>query len=364
MSAALTALGWNDAFERHFELHALQGLVPARVAVEHRNQYQVLAERGPLTAALAGKLRHASVERRDRPAVGDWVAVIPPPADGVATIQAVLPRISVFTRRLSGRDPGEQIIAANVDIVFIVSSLNSELNLRRVERYLTLAWESGARPIIVLSKADLVEDAEPLVREVESIAAGVPVVLTSARTGVGIERLRETLGGERTGAVLGSSGVGKSALINALAGFERQATGKVRERDDKGRHTTTRRELVLLPGGGLLIDTPGMRELALADAGHGLLSAFEDVDQLAQACDFRDCRHGSEPGCAVRLAVEEGRLAAERLESYHKLTRELALRTSWADKRLAAEQQRKVRVEGRARHKYLKERGEGKGDRR
>ena len=355
MSTALAALGWNAAFERHFELHALQGLIPARIAVEHRNQYEVLAERGALTAALAGKLRHASVARRDRAAVGDWVAIIPPPADGVATIQAVLPRISVFTRKMSGRDQEEQIIAANVDVVFLVSSLNSELNLRRVERYLTLAWESGARPMIVLSKADLVEDAAPFVREVESVAAGVPVVLTSARTGVGIEKLREALGGDRTGAVLGSSGVGKSALINALAGFERQATGKIREGDDKGRHTTTRRELVCLPGGGLLIDTPGMRELALADAGHGLLSAFDDIESLAAACGFGDCSHTSEPGCAVRAAVAEGRLASERLASFEKLTRELATRSTWANKRQAAEQKQKTVVADRAFQKHARQ---------
>lgn len=355
MSTALAALGWTAAFERHFELHALQGLVPARVAVEHRNQYELLAERGPMTGALAGKLRHAGVARRDRPAVGDWVAIIPPPADGVATIQAVLPRISVFTRRMSGREHDEQIVAANVDVVFLVSSLNSELNLRRVERYLTLAWESGARPMIVLSKADLVDDAAPLVRDVESVAAGVPVVVTSATAGVGIERLRDALAGDRTGAVLGSSGVGKSALINALVGFERQATGTIRERDDKGRHTTTRRELVCLPGGGLLIDTPGMRELALADAGHGLLSAFEDIETLAAACGFRDCGHGGEPGCAVRAAIAEGRLAPERLESFEKLTRELAIRSTWENKRLAAEANRKVRATDKAFHKHVKQ---------
>jgi len=357
VNAALAALGWNAAFERHFELHALQGLIPARIAVEHRNQYEVLAERGVLIASLAGRLRHVSVGWRDRPAVGDWVAIIPAPADAVATIQAVLPRISVFTRKMSGREQGEQIIAANVDIVFLVTSLNSELSLRRIERYLTLAWESGARPMIVLSKADLVEDAGPLVREVESVAAGVPVVLTSARSGLGIERLREALAGVGTGAVLGSSGVGKSALINALAGFERQATGRIREADDKGRHTTTRRELVQLPGGGLLIDTPGMRELALADAGHGLLSAFDDIESLAAACGFRDCAHGNEPDCAVQAAVADGRLAPERLASFEKLTRELAIRSTWGHKRLAAEARKKDRSASKALQKRLKSKG-------
>jgi ribosome biogenesis GTPase len=207
----------------------------------------------------------------------------------------------------------------------------------------------------VLSKADLVEDAAPLVREVEGVAAGVPVVLTSARTGVGIEGLREALSGERTGAVLGSSGVGKSALINALLGFERQATGAVREGDDKGRHTTTRRELVRLPGGGLLIDTPGMRELALADAGHGLLSAFDDIETLAAECGFRDCSHGAEPECAVRAAIAAGRLAPERLESFEKLTRELATRTTWENKRLAAAANKAVRATEKAFQKHVKQ---------
>jgi ribosome biogenesis GTPase len=357
VSAALTALGWNAALARHFELHALQGLVPARVAVEHRNQYELLAERGPVTAALAGKLRHAGAVRLERPAVGDWVAIIPPPADGVGTIQAVLPRLSVFTRKMSGREQHEQIVAANIDIAFLVTSLNAELNLRRTERYLTLAWESGAKPIIVLSKADRCEDPAPIVSEMERVAAGVPVIVTSAKTEQGIAALAEALAGHRTGALLGSSGVGKSTLINALLGWERLATREIREDDARGRHTTTRRELVLLPAGGVLIDTPGMRELALSEAGHGLLSAFDDVEALAEACTFRDCRHGPEPGCAVRRAIAEGRLAAERLESYHKLTRELELRTSWEDKRLAAEQHRRERVIGRAQQKFLKERG-------
>jgi ribosome biogenesis GTPase len=234
---------------------------------------------------------------------------------------------------MAGRERDEQIVAANIDVVFIVTSLNAELNPRRLERYLTLAWESGARPVVVLSKADCCADPVPLVEQAQTVALDVPVLLTSAKTGLGIEALRALLGNHQTGALLGSSGVGKSTLINALIGWERQDTGEIREADDRGRHTTTRRELVSVPGGGLLIDTPGMRELQLNEAGHGLLSAFDDIDALAAGCTFGDCRHGAEPGCAVQAALAEGRLAVERLASYHKLVSELAVRTSWGQKR-------------------------------
>ena len=278
-----------------------------------------------------------------------------PGGGGLATVEAVLPRASVFTRRAAGRDHREQIVAANVDVVLIVSSLNSEFSARRLERYLTLAWESGAQPVVVLSKADLSADPSALLREVESVAVGVPVQLTSARQPETLEALHALLQPNRTGALLGSSGVGKSTIINALVGHERQDTGEIRESDDRGRHTTTRRELVLLPGGGVLIDTPGMRELQLTEAGHGLLSAFDDIEALAEQCAFGDCTHGPEPDCAVKAAVAAGRLDPERLEHYHKLARELQHRSSWADKRAAAAEKQKVKVADRALQKRLKE---------
>lgn len=353
-SLRLVELGWTEAFAAHFAKHAKPRLVPARVAVEHRSSYQLATEQGEVAASLAGRLRHEAKGKLDLPAVGDWVVYAADGNSGKGTIEVVLPRASVFTRKAAGREREEQIVAANVDVVFLVTSLNAELNLRRIERYLTLGWESGAQPVIVLSKADRCENTEPLVREVHAVAGGVPVHLTSATTGRGIEELREHLQPHRTGALLGSSGVGKSTLINALLGWERQGTGAIREGDDKGRHTTTRRELVLLPGGGILIDTPGMRELQIADAGHGLLSAFDDIEALAAECAFGNCTHRSEPDCAVKAAIVHGALGADRLASYHKLRRELGHRAQWEDKRAAAEARKKVKSLTRAFNKHVK----------
>jgi ribosome biogenesis GTPase / thiamine phosphate phosphatase len=333
----LAELGWTEAFASHFEPFAREGLVAARVAVEHRTKYGVYTERGEAEAALTGTARHETVARRDRPAVGDWVAMTAPPPGGAGAIHAVLPRASAFTRKVAGREHEDQVVAANIDVAFLVTSLNTELNHRRLERYLTLAWKSGARPVVVLTKADLAKDPAALVREVEAVVVGALVLLTSAKTGLGIEALRGLLGDHKTGTVLGSSGVGKSTLMNALIGWERQDTGKIRLADDRGRHTTTRRELVRMPGGGLLIDTPGMRELQLSEAGDGLLAAFDDIAELAAGCAFRDCGHATEPDCAVKDAVIAGRLSSERLESFHKLVRELENRTGWSAKRIRAD---------------------------
>lgn len=349
----LTELGWTAALAADFEPHAARGMLPARVAVEHRASYELLTADGARGAALSGRLRHESPRKQDLPAVGDWVAITP--GAGQAIVDAVLPRRSMFARMApAGKEPGLQVLAANIDVVFLVTSLNAELSLRRLERYLTLAWESGATPVVILSKSDRATGIEDTLLAVQGIAPGVPVHVTSAKTGDGVDALREHLKPHRTGALLGSSGVGKSTLINALLGFERQATGEIREDDAKGRHTTTRRELVVLPGGGILIDTPGMRELQVKEAGEGLLSAFDDIDALAAECGFADCTHGPEPDCAVKAAVAAGTLDAERLESYHKLVREVRHRTVWEDKRAASEARKKNAAIHKAMNKFLK----------
>jgi ribosome biogenesis GTPase len=332
-------LGWNPKLEASFEPHARAGRVPARVITEHPGMYRVQTPQGERLAVPGGKLRHAAAGRADLPAVGDWVA-LELPADGNAAVMAVLPRASKFSRLAAGGG-GEQIVAANVDTVLLVAAANRDFNLRRLERYVGLAWASGAQPVVVLSKADLAEDVDALVAAAQAVAPGVPVLAVGALAGIGLEALAPyTLPG-KTLALLGSSGAGKSTLLNTLAGAERLATGAARAGDDRGRHTTTHRELVCLPNGSMVIDTPGMRELGVWDAEEGLGRAFEDVEVLVGACRFADCHHGAEPGCAVRAAVADGTLAEARLESYLKLQREQAYQARREDKRLElAERQR------------------------
>ena len=336
----LTALGWDETRAEQFEPHAATGLTPGRVAVQHRGAYDVLTELGELRCDVAGRLYDESASPADLPAVGDWVAVAARPGEAGGTVQAVLPRRTKFSRKTAWQAAEEQVLAANVDVVLIVTSLNEDLNLRRLERYLTLAWESGARPVFVLTKADLAEDVEAAVQAVEAIAFGVPVVAVSSVTGSGLDALRSHLGAGVTAALLGSSGVGKSTLVNTFAGEELLATREIRD-DGRGRHTTTRRELIQLPDGSLVIDTPGMREIQLWVADEGLEEAFEDVTELFGHCRFSDCSHDSEPGCAVKEALAEGRLLPERWESYLKLQREMAHLERRLDKRAAAEERKR-----------------------
>jgi ribosome biogenesis GTPase len=272
---------------------------------------------------VRGKLRFEAGSNGNMPAVGDWVVVKPLDGEARAVIHGVLPRRTAFLRKVAWVKTESQVLAANVDIVFLVMGLAKNFNLRRLERYLTLAWESGARPVVLLNKADLCDDVEAKVEEVGTVAFGVPTHAISAKDGVGLEAVAEHLEAGKTAALLGSSGVGKSTLINRLLGSERQETGEVREADGRGRHVTTSRELVSLPGGGLVIDTPGMRELQMWADGDSLKESFDDIEALAEGCRFRDCSHESEPGCAVKNAIEEGELEDKRFSSYKKIKREL-----------------------------------------
>ncbi|MDX6399199.1 MAG: ribosome biosis GTPase / thiamine phosphate phosphatase [Gaiellaceae bacterium] len=348
---ALPELGWTDSHTTDFEPHAAAGYLPARVAAQHRGVYVLFSELGELRADMAGRLSHEAAGAGELPAVGDWVAIAARPDEGAATIHAVLPRRTKFSRKVALGASEEQVLAANVDTVFLLTSLNEDFNLRRLERYITMAWESGAQPVIVLTKTDLDPDYELRVREVEAIAFGVPVYAISNLTGAGLDLVRTHIVPGQTIALLGSSGVGKSTLVNTLAGEELLATQEIREDDGEGRHTTTHRQLVLLPGGGLVLDTPGLRELQLWESADGLAETFGDVEALAANCRFTDCAHASEPDCAVQAALADGTLPPERWESYEKLQRELAHLERRLDKRLQADERKrwaKAGAEGRA----------------
>nr|WP_257350881.1 ribosome small subunit-dependent GTPase A [Pseudalkalibacillus decolorationis] len=298
--------------------------VPGRVALEHKGMYTLLTESGELKGEISGKMRFEASTREDYPAVGDWVMCQVRENEQSATIHSILPRSSKFSRKMAGVTTEEQIIATNIDTVFLVNALNRDFNVRRIERYLLMAWESGANPVLVLSKSDLCEDVEERVREVETVAFGLPIHIISSEKEVGIDELLPYLAEGKTGALLGSSGAGKSTLVNRLYGQEIQKVKEIREGDDKGKHTTTHRELFLMPQGGLLIDTPGMRELQLWNSSEGLSESFQDVENLSELCKFRDCQHVEEPGCAVQESIATGELSNDRYNAYKKLQRELA----------------------------------------
>jgi ribosome biogenesis GTPase / thiamine phosphate phosphatase len=349
---SVAALGWTDRHAAQFAPYAERGLVPGRVGVAYGATYRVYLDGAETLADLSGRMRHEARTRRDLPAVGDWVAVRRGAPRERPSIRAILPRTSVFSRKVAGQETQEQVMAANVDTAFLIAGLDHDFNLRRLERYLAMAWESGAAPVIVLNKADVAGDAEARRREVEQIATGVPVHVISSKYGSGLDALAPYLLSGRTIALLGSSGVGKSTLINRLLGTERQRTRDVREKDSRGRHTTSYRELVPIAGGALLIDTPGMRELQLWDAGEGVQETFDDIRTLSAGCYFSDCRHDSEPRCAVKAAVEDGRIAADRLANYLKIQRELEHLATRQDALAQQEQKRKLRVIHRQARKH------------
>lgn len=336
--SSLSDFGWSEYWSSHFD--SSSELYPARVVAEHRNGYRIQTDQGERTARVAGRLRHQAEGASSLPAVGDWVETQANDELGDWTIKRVLPRKSKFSRKVVGEKTEEQIVAANVDFVWIVSSLDQDFSPRRLERYLTLAWESGATPQIILTKTDLVDDIAPYRDETEAVAIGVDVFATSCHLRTGLEPLRESMRAGVTVALMGSSGVGKSTLINALAANDLQETSEVRS-DGKGRHTTTHRQLIRLDLGGLFIDTPGMRELQLWDGDSGMQDTFGDVEELAAACRFSDCQHENEPGCAVREAIEQGRIDEARLASFQKLQRELAYLDRKQDVRAQAELKRK-----------------------
>jgi ribosome biogenesis GTPase / thiamine phosphate phosphatase len=335
----LHKLGWDDGWEAAFAEHRAAGLEPARVAVQHRGAYDLLAEQGELRSSAANRLARED----DLPAVGDWVGI------DLTTnlIEAVLPRRTSIGRKEVWTAIREQILAANVDVAFLTQALPLDFNPRRLERYLAMAWESGAQPVVLLTKTDLVDDVTRYLDEVEAVTFGsVPVLAVSARTNVGVDELRAWLEPNKTAVLLGSSGVGKSTIVNTLIGEELLATQEVREDDQMGRHTTTRRELILVPTGGVVLDTPGIRELQLWDAD--LEQTFGDIEEIARRCRFSDCNHDREPGCAVREALQDGTLSAERWDSYLKLQRELEALEARRNHLLRQERVREYKIRERA----------------
>lgn len=329
MTSFLEDYGWQAFYANAFTPFAQAGYSAGRVVAEYQHLYDLITKQGPVLGQVSGKFRFQAEARGDFPAVGDWVVYEKPPGSEQAIIQGILPRKSVFSRKAVAGVTEEQIVAANVDVLFLVSALNQDFNLRRLERYLTLAHRSGAETVVVLNKADLCEDLGDKLAQVREIAMAQPIFAISAMSNQGLDPLRSFLQPGVTVALLGSSGVGKSTLLNALYGAEIQKVNTIREDDAKGRHTTTHRQLFQLPSGGLILDTPGMRELQLWDAAEGIEQTFEDLHDLFAACRYRNCAHEQEPGCAVQTALATGDLDDGRWRNYLKLQREEA----WVERR-------------------------------
>lgn len=318
----LQQYGWSDPLALAFAPHAAAGYTPGRIVVQQRGGYLVLTDEGEIEAKASGRLRHEAGEM-GHPAVGDWVALSLDMTQRTATIHAILPRHTAFIRRAAHlRRP--QVLAANIDVAFVVTSMNADLNPRRIERYLAAAWQSGARPVVVLTKSDLCDDPQGQADEIAALAGDCPVLMVSVRQGLGLDALLAQVAPRETCVLIGSSGVGKSTLVNAFLGRDKMAMQEIRESDDQGRHTTSHRELVLLPSGALILDTPGIREVGLIDAEEGASVVFDDIERLTEGCRFNDCAHAGEPGCAVRAALESGALSPDRWAHFQKLGLELA----------------------------------------
>ena len=351
----LEDMGWDDGWNAAWAGVAdAAATVPARVVSVHRDGFVVWTAEGERTAELSGRMRHQGADDAERPAIGDWVAVRLSPGDGASIVHGVLPRRTHLVRKVPGALTAVQVVAANVDVILIVAGLDGDYNPRRLERALVLAWDGGAQPVILLNKADLLAPAEVAarVRATEEVAPGVSVRAVSAATGEGLDGFERSLAPGRTAALIGSSGVGKSTLVNRLLGADHQRTAAVRASDARGRHTTTHRELLRLPGGALLIDTPGLRELQLWAGPDALEGTFAEVERLAASCRFADCAHEGEPGCAVIRAAAEGTLSPARLESYRKLQRELRYLALRQDERGRAEQKQRWRAIHKAARKH------------
>lgn len=318
----LKNLGFDAFVEKHLQGCKSKNLFIGRISAEYKENYKIFSEEGELNAFISGKFRNNCKTREDFPAVGDWVLFDYLKNENKAIINQILPRKSKFSRKVAGQQTQEQIIASNVDFAFIVCALNYDFNLRRIERYLSLIWQSGATPVVILTKTDLCSDVLNKISEVQNIAFGVDIHAISNISTEGIDFLQKYFEEDKTVVLLGSSGVGKSSLINNLANENIMRVNVLRANLDKGRHTTTHKQMILLPKGGLIIDTPGIRELQLWDAEDGISHTFSDIEELAQNCKFCDCTHSSEPGCAVQKAIKDGVLEVGRLENYSKVQKE------------------------------------------
>lgn len=354
---ALESLGYSPRWQALFEPHLARGLTPARVIRSDRGSALIATSAGVVRAKLSAGLLKSVRGTADLPAVGDWVAVLVLDGLDAPLIEIVLERASAVTRGDPGRTSDVQVLAANIDTVFVVHPIAGPPNLRRIERELSVAWESGAVPVVVLTKADLSADPEAARSAVESVALGTDVLAMNALSGEGVAPLLAYVSDHRTAVLLGPSGAGKSTLVNALLGEQRQATREVRVSDSRGRHMTVARELIQMPGSGVLIDTPGLRELGLTGSEEGIAATFPDIESASRSCRFRDCAHVDEPGCAVRAAVESGTLPPERLASYHKLVREAQVATMKTDVRVRAEENRKWKIISKASRGFFKRTG-------